>query len=197
MSAIVVIDSGGANLASLGHALGRLGVEAKISRDPATIAVAQRVLLPGVGAAGDAMARLESAGLVPVIRALKAPLLGICLGMQLLFEHSAEGDTTCLGLLQGRVEPLPASPELPAPHMGWNTVQNRGADPLLAGLEERHFYFVHGYGVRPVSATTATVDYGGAWTAVVARGNVHGVQFHPERSGTAGAKLLENFLQCG
>lgn len=191
-----MIDSGGANLASLRHALARLGVDATVSRDPTVISAAQRVLLPGVGAAADAMARLESAGLVTTIRSLRVPLLGICLGMQLLFEHSAEGDTPCLGLLQGRVEPLPASPELPAPHMGWNTVQTCAAEPLLQGLEGHHFYFVHGYGVRPAPATTGTVEYGGSWTAIVAQRNVHGVQFHPERSGQAGARLLENFLRC-
>lgn len=196
MSDVVVIDSGGANLASLRHALTRLGVTPTVTRDPARIAAAQRVLLPGVGAAADAMARLESAGLVATIKEIRAPLLGICLGMQLLFDHSAEGDTSCLGLLRGRVEPLPATPQLPAPHMGWNTVEPSASDTLLAGLEGRYFYFVHGYGVRPVAATTATVEYGGAWTAVVRAGNVHGVQFHPERSGAAGARLLENFLQC-
>lgn len=196
MSDVVVIDSGGANLASLRHALTRLGVTPTVTRDPARIAAAQRVLLPGVGAAADAMARLESAGLVATIKEIRAPLLGICLGMQLLFDHSAEGDTFCLGLLRGRVEPLPATPQLPAPHMGWNTVEPSASDTLLAGLEGRYFYFVHGYGVRPVAATTATVEYGGAWTAVVRAGNVHGVQFHPERSGAAGARLLENFLRC-
>ena len=196
MSDVVVIDSGGANLASLRHALTRLGVTAAVTRDPALIGAAQRVLLPGVGAAADAMARLESAGLVGVIKEIRAPLLGICLGMQLLFDHSAEGDTACLGLLRGRVEPLPASPQLPAPHMGWNTIETCADHELLTGLENRYFYFVHGYGVRPVAATTATVDYGGAWTAVVRVGNVHGVQFHPERSGAAGARLLENFLRC-
>jgi glutamine amidotransferase len=196
VSDVVVIDSGGANLASLRHALTRLGVAATVTRDPALIGAAQRVLLPGVGAAADAMARLETAGLIATIKEIRAPLLGICLGMQLLFDHSAEGDTACLGLLRGRVEPLPATPQLPAPHMGWNPIQATAPDSLLAGLEEHYFYFVHGYGVRPAAATTATVEYGGAWTAVVRAGNVHGVQFHPERSGAAGARLLENFLQC-
>ena len=193
---VVVIDSGGANLASLCHALARLGVSASVSRDPAVIAAAPRVLLPGVGAAADAMSRLASFGLVETIRRLELPLLGICLGMQLLFEHSAEGDTPCLGLLPGRVERLPASPELPAPHMGWNTVTRTAADALLDRLEGRHFYFVHGYGLRPVPCTTSICEYGGPWSASVARGRVHGVQFHPERSGAAGALLLANFLQC-
>ena len=192
----VVIDSGGANLASLRYALQRLGAEVTVSLDPSVIEQADRVLLPGVGAAGAAMQRLQSAGLVPILRDLRKPLLGICLGMQLLFEHSAEDDTETLGLLTGRVERLPATPELPAPHMGWNTLTALRAEPLLLGLQSTdRCYFVHGYfasGALP--DVVATSDYGRSIAAVVRRGPIAGVQFHPERSGAVGAAVLRNFL---
>ena len=192
----VVIDSGGANLASLRYALQRLGAVVTVSLDPTVIEQADRVLLPGVGAAGAAMQRLQSAGIVPILRGLRKPLLGICLGMQLLFEHSAEDDTETLGLLSGRVERLPATPELPAPHMGWNTLTALRAEPLLHGLQSTdRCYFVHGYfasGALP--DVVATTDYGRSIAAVVRRGHIAGVQFHPERSGAVGAAILRNFL---
>jgi glutamine amidotransferase len=195
---IVVIDSGGANLASLQYALQRLGADVIVSLETDVIAKADRVLLPGVGAAGAAMTRLRSAGLIPVLRKLRKPLLGICLGMQLLFEHSAEDETDTLGLLAGRVERLPASPALPAPHMGWNTVSARRTEPLLAGLQPTdRCYFVHGYfasGALP--DVVATSDYGRSIAAVVRRGHIAGVQFHPERSGAVGATILRNFLNA-
>lgn len=195
---IVVIDSGGANLASLQYALQRLGADVIVSLETDVIAKADRVLLPGVGAAGAAMTRLRSAGLIPVLRKLRKPLLGICLGMQLLFEHSAEDETDTLGLLAGRVERLPASPALPAPHMGWNTVSARRTEPLLAGLQPTdRCYFVHGYfasGALP--DVVATSDYGRSIAAVVRRGHISGVQFHPERSGAVGATILRNFLNA-
>ncbi len=195
---IVVIDSGGANLASLQYALQRLGADVIVSLETDVIAKADRVLLPGVGAAGAAMTRLRSAGLIPVLRNLRKPLLGICLGMQLLFEHSAEDETDTLALLVGRVERLPASPALPAPHMGWNTVSARRTEPLLAGLQPTdRCYFVHGYfasGALP--DVVATSDYGRSIAAVVRRGHIAGVQFHPERSGAVGATILRNFLNA-
>ncbi|MCC6171274.1 MAG: imidazole glycerol phosphate synthase subunit HisH [Gammaproteobacteria bacterium] len=193
---VVIIDSGGANLASLGFALERLGARSQVSADPAAIRAAPRVLLPGVGSAGDAMQRLRAAGLERVLPDLRQPLLGICLGMQLLFERSAEGDTAGLGILPGRVERLAAAPGRPVPHMGWNTLEPRGADPLLEGIPAgEHFYFVHSYAARPAATTLATTDYGGPLVAVAGRDNFRGVQFHPERSGPAGAKLLANFLR--
>jgi glutamine amidotransferase len=155
------------------------------------------VLLPGVGAAADAMRRLREYGLDRVIPTLSCPLLGICLGMQLLFEHSAEGDTECLGVLPGRVERLVATPGLPVPHMGWNTLQlSAGAvDPLLADLPSPAYgYFVHSYAAGVGAQTLASVDYGRPLAAAVRRGNFYGVQFHPERSATMGAQVLRNFL---
>jgi glutamine amidotransferase len=195
-SGTVIIDSGGANLASLQFALQRLGAESVVSRDAAVIAAATRVLLPGVGAAANAMARLRGDGLQEVIPALRQPLLGICLGMQLLYESSAEGDCQTLGLLPGRVAQLQASEQLPVPHMGWNTCQLLAADPLLDGIAAGdRFYFVHSYAARASSDTIAVTGYGSTFAAVVRRDNFWGVQFHPERSAGPGARLLRNFLQ--
>jgi imidazole glycerol-phosphate synthase subunit HisH len=192
---VAIIDSGGANLASLRYALERLGAGSVVSSDAATIAQAARVLLPGVGAAGNAMQRLRAQGLDTLIPQLTAPLLGICLGMQLLFAHSAEDDTRCLGVLEGSVERLKSQPGLPVPHMGWNTLAVRRPDPLLEGITDAdHVYFVHSFAVPAGPGTLAATDYGGPLSAVVRRGNFYGVQFHPERSSAAGARILRNFL---
>jgi len=166
-----------------------------VSRDPAAIAAAPRVLLPGVGAAADAMRRLREAGLDRVIPRLSVPLLGICLGMQLLFEHSEEGDTPCLGVLPGRIGRLPSSPGMPVPHMGWNTLQTLQGDALLEGLQAPPYaYFVHSYAAAVGPHTLASVDYGRPLAAAVRRDNFCGVQFHPERSAALGARVLRNFL---
>jgi glutamine amidotransferase len=192
---VAIIDSGGANLASLRFALDRLGARSIVSADPAVIEAAPRVLLPGVGAAADAMQRLRADGLDALIPRLRAPLLGICLGMQLLFEHSAEGDTECLGVLPGEIARLRAAPGLPVPHMGWNTLAIGRADPLLEGLgHDDRLYFVHGFAAPVGDTTLAAVEYGGTLSAAVGRDNFRGVQFHPERSSVAGARVLQNFL---
>jgi len=192
---VAIIDSGGANLASLRYALDRLGARSELSTDPEVIAAAPRVLLPGVGAAPDAMARLRTHGLDRLIPHLRAPVLGICLGMQLLFEHSAEGDTRCLGVVPGRIERLQPLDGLPVPHMGWNTLELRGADPLLSGIASgERVYFVHSYAASPGETTVAAVTYGRPLAAAVRHRNFHGVQFHPERSAATGARLLRNFL---
>lgn len=199
---IAVIDSGGANIASVRHALSRLGHEGEVTADPAAIRAADRVLLPGVGAAADAMARLEAAGLVPVIRSLEQPVLGICLGMQLLFEGSEEdGGIGCLGILPGRARRFAVAPGRPVPHMGWNRVRASGdADPgghrLFDGIPDgSHFYFVHSFAVPIGPDTLGVCDYGAPFTAVAGRRNFAGTQFHPERSGPWGARLLRNFLE--
>jgi glutamine amidotransferase len=143
----------------------------------------------------DAMRRLRATGLDRLIPRLQGPLLGICLGMQLLFEHSTEGNTACLGVLRGRVERLMGAPRLPVPHMGWNTLEQIGDDPLLQGIEPAsHLYFVHSYAAAVADSTLATVRYGRALAAVVRQQNFCGVQFHPERSAAAGARILRNFL---
>lgn len=192
---VVIVDSGGANLASLGHALGRLGARSLVSDDASVISAATRVLVPGVGSALNAMQRLRSRGLDRLLPTLRQPVLGICLGMQLLFDHSEEGDTACLGVIPGSVLRLEYGPTLPVPHMGWNSLSTRRDDPLLAGIgNEDWFYFVHSYAVRPDAATLACANYGIDLAAVVRRENFWGTQFHPERSSVAGARLLANFL---
>ncbi len=193
----LIIDSGGANLASLEIAFERLGARTRVSADPREIARAARVVLPGVGSAAAAMRRLDAAGLAGLLPSLEQPVLGICLGMQLLFERSEEGSTECLGVLPGSVKRLEAGPGRPVPHMGWNRLTRARADPLLEGIAPgTHFYFVHGYAAPGGAATLAEVEYGTALPAVVRRGNFWGTQFHPERSAAAGARLLENFLRC-
>jgi glutamine amidotransferase len=192
---VAIIDSGGANLASLQFALERLGARSLVSSDADTIACAPRVLLPGVGAAADAMRRLRANGLDRLIPQLPVPLLGICLGMQLLFEHSSEGDTACLGIVAGRVERLTPAPGMPVPHMGWNTLEIISDDPLLRGIDAAHYlYFVHSYAAPVADSTLAAVHYGRPLAAVVRHDNFRGVQFHPERSASVGAQILRNFL---
>ncbi len=195
-SDVTIIDSGGANLASLQFALERLGATSVVSSDAAQIHAARKVLLPGVGAAGDAMARLRAAGLDQAIPQLRQPLLGICLGMQLLFAGSEEGDTTCLGIIEGRVRRIPGSSALPVPHMGWNNFSILRDDPLLRGFGSEDFvYFVHGYAAVVGAHTLASTEYGAPFSAIVRRDNFWGVQFHPERSAGVGARLLQNFLE--
>jgi glutamine amidotransferase len=193
---LAIVDSGGANIASVRFALDRLGIQSELTADAAIIRSADRVILPGVGAANEGMRKLHERGLVDCVRSLTQPVLGVCLGMQLLFESSAEGPTETLGLIPGQVELLPCAPGIQVPHMGWNTILSGKNAPLLEGIdEEARFYFVHSY-AGPVNAfTVASCDHGTPFAAVVQRGNLCGVQFHPERSGVAGARLLKNFVE--
>ncbi len=196
---IAIIDSGGANIASVTFALERCGAAATLTTDAEMIASADKVILPGVGAAPVAMAQLQKAGLVDCIRGLTQPVLGICLGMQLLFERSEEGDTALLGLIPGTVGAFQPAPGLSIPHMGWNRLlptAGAAANPLLKGIDDgAHVYFVHSY-FAPVSGdTVAACRYGADFTALVAHGNFMGAQFHPERSGPIGARILQNFLE--
>ncbi|ATE72493.1 imidazole glycerol phosphate synthase subunit HisH [Lysobacter capsici] len=199
MTVVAVIDSGGGNIGSVRYALERLGARSILSVDPATIASADRVILPGVGAAAPAMARLHALGLVDPIRRLRQPLLGICLGMQLLYESSEEGEVECLGLLPGRITRLQPAPGVRVPHMGWNLLQKHesqaGSEPLLTGIGERdHAYFVHSYAAPLTEHTLASAVHGARFTAVAGRGRCFGAQFHPERSAAVGSRLLANFL---
>ncbi len=197
MSEVAIIDSGGANIASLVFALRRLGREATLTRDPEFIRSADRVILPGVGAAADAMARLAEHHLDRLIPTLRQPVLGICLGMQLLFEESDEGPARCLGVIPGKARRFAAGAG-PVPHMGWNQVRCRAGSPLLAGIDDgEYFYFVHSYALPPGPGTIGTTEYGGPFTSVAMQANFHGTQFHPERSGTAGSRVLRNFLEAG
>lgn len=195
MNAVAVIDSGGANIGSVLYALERLGARARLTADAAAIRAAPRVILPGVGAAAPAMARLQALGLVDTLRSLTQPVLGICLGMQLLYDGSDEGDVECLGLLPGRVRRLHGGAGVRVPHMGWNRLLARRASPLLAGVADgARVYFVHSFAAPDDAACVAACDHGERFAAVVQRGNVAGMQFHPERSAAAGARLLANFL---
>lgn len=193
---VVVIDYGGANTGSVLYALERLGVHATLSNDAGAIASAVRVILPGVGAAAPAMQRLRALGLLGLLRELEAPLLGICLGMQLLYAYSEEGDTEGLGLLPGRVARIRPGAGLRVPHMGWNRLQRRRDDPLLAGIDDgAHAYFVHGYAALDDAQTLAASTHGDSFAALVRRGRHAGAQFHPERSGEVGLRLLRNFIE--
>ena len=196
MKTVVIVDSGGANLASLQFALKRLGARGEVSANVRTITRAARVLLPGVGAAAQAMRRLHALGLSAVLRALTQPVLGICLGMQLLFERSEEGDTDCLGVLPYKVRGLDPGPGRPVPHMGWNTLRRLKSDPLLDGVADGDFaYFVHSYASPLTPYTLASAEYGTPLSAIVRRDNFWGTQFHPERSSATGAQVLQNFLR--
>jgi imidazole glycerol-phosphate synthase subunit HisH len=191
---VVLLDSGGANLGSVRAAFARLGVDAPVTADPRTIAAATHVVLPGVGAAAAAMKTLRGNGLDTLIPTLTQPLIGICVGMQLLYERSEEGDTECLGLLPGSVARLPAAAGIRVPHMGWNRLSSVQAHPLTDGLDQAWVYFVHSYAAPASANAVATCDHGGRFSAVVAEGRVMGAQFHPERSSAPGARLLKNFL---
>ncbi|ESQ79861.1 imidazole glycerol phosphate synthase subunit HisH [Asticcacaulis sp. YBE204] len=196
MSRVAVIEIGCANTASVLFALERLGAEAVLSSDANEIAAAERVVLPGVGAAGFAMSRIRELGLYDTIRALKQPLLGVCLGQQLLFDSSEEGDVDCLGLIPGKVVKMDAPKPLVVPHMGWNQLEAVAEDPLTQGLNAGDYaYFVHSFVCPVTEHTLVQSTYGQPFAAMVRKDNVWGCQFHPERSSAAGAKILENFLR--
>jgi len=192
----VIIDSGGANLASLQFAFERLGARTHVTTDAKAITTAARVVLPGVGAAADAMQRLRNSGIDTLLPTLTQPVLGICLGMQLLFDRSEEGSTQCLGILPETVRRLRPAPGLPVPHMGWNQLSPVRDDPILEGITPGDYvYFVHSYAAPLSDVTLATADYGIPVSAIVRKGNFWGAQFHPERSAGTGARLLANFLR--
>ena len=208
MQKLVIIDTGCANLASVRMAFERLGVRPQVSSLAADIEQADKLILPGVGTAVAAMKNLNERGLVPLIRAAKQPLLGFCLGMQMLAEASEESMSTddpserlidCLGIVPGKIRLMEVG-NLRLPHMGWNQIEHDETHPLLKGIpSSSYFYFVHSYALEVTGATLATCDYGKPFTAIVAGvaecSNFFGAQFHPERSGAAGARLLQNFLE--
>ncbi len=196
MIRVGLIDAGGANLGSVRYALERLEVDVRMVRTAAELEGVQRVILPGVGAAAAGMARLHAQGLVQPLRALQVPLMGICLGMQLLFERSEEGDVECLGLLPGIVRRLHPAVGVRVPHMGWNKLLALRESPLLEGVPAgASTYFVHSYAAPVTADTVAACHHGGLFTAVVQRGRLCGAQFHPERSAGPGARILRNFLE--
>lgn len=192
---VAIIDGGGANIASLRFALARAGAEAELTTDAAAIRAASHVILPGVGAARAAMDKLRASGLDRLIPTLTQPVLGICLGMQLLFDASEEDDARCLGIIPGTARRFTPATGRPVPHMGWNSVQRVADIPLLEGLPDGAWaYFVHSYALPVGPATVATTDYGWPFSSMARQGNFLAAQFHPERSGETGALLLRNFL---
>jgi len=197
VTAVTVLAYGAGNVASVQFALERLGATVRLTADPAEVAEAERLILPGVGAAGYAMARLTELGLVEPVRAFPRPLLGVCLGQQLLFEASDEGGgVPLLGLIPGLVRGMQPAPDRPVPHMGWSRLSVVRPDPLLEGIDEGAYaYFVHSYVCPNGEATIARGEYGGPVPAVVRSANRWGCQFHPERSAAAGARILRNFLE--
>jgi imidazole glycerol-phosphate synthase subunit HisH len=197
---LLVVDYDASNLHSVRKALVALGHRPKISNNPEELANADAIVLPGVGAAGDAMRHLTELGLVPVLRRFAAegkPFFGVCVGMQLLFESSEEdGGIECLGLLKGRVRRLP--PGRTVPHMGWNSVRLRYAHPAFSAIpDDSYFYFVHSYYPEPSDpeVTLGWTEHGIGFASVVCTSNVLGVQFHPEKSGEMGLKLYDNFVR--
>ena len=200
----IIIDTGCANISSLKFALERLGYNIAVTADIAKIKAAKKVFLPGVGSAEFAMKGIHQRNLATTIKSLTQPVLGICLGMQLMTEHSIENgkDTECLSLIPGNITRINANAENPdeqslrLPHMGWNTLVSISASPLFAGInQDDYFYFVHTYCAPLNEATLAVCDYGQKFSASLQQNNFYGVQFHPERSGKSGAKLLSNFMR--
>lgn len=201
---VVIIDTGCANIRSVRYAIERLGYTARVSDQPQVLLAADKLFLPGVGTAGEAMKNLAQRNLIETLARIEQPVLGICLGMQLLGLSSAEkkpqatADIPCLGFCQAPVTRLTTG-ALPLPHMGWNSITLNTDSPLFAGIASgSYFYFVHSFAL-PVSApggyTLASCEYGQAFSAAIQCGQYYGVQFHPERSGAVGARLIRNFLE--
>lgn len=193
---LIIIDTGCANLSSVAFAFGRLGVESEITAVGSRIEQAERVVLPGVGSAPYAMQKIRDRNLVPVVRGLKQPVLGICLGMQLLFETLEEGDQQVegFGVVKGHVGALDTQNN-PSPHMGWNTLSTVKEDPLLKGInEDEYAYFVHSFAAPVGDYTLMKCDYGSSFSAIIRQSNFRGCQFHPERSSATGSRILKNFL---
>lgn len=193
---IAVIDSGGANITSVLSAFERLGVHPVFTSDADVIRSADKVLLPGVGAAADAMRTIEGHELSDVIRSLTQPVIGICVGMQLLFRESEEGNVNCLGIFDAPVQRFKDAPGMAVPHMGWNKVRNVKDHPLFYNLDaENYFYFANSYHAPVGDYSVGVCSYSNDFTAIAAKGNFMGWQFHPERSGPIGAKIIQNFVE--
>jgi glutamine amidotransferase len=189
---VVVIKYNSGNTCSVAFALERLGIFPTISDKPEDIQGADKIIFPGVGEAGSAMEYLKERKLDMLIASLKQPVLGICLGMQLMCKHSEEGNTSCLGIFNQEIKRF--EPGLKVPHVGWNTVRNLNT-PLFKGIEEEaYMYFVHSFYAENAEGTVASTDYGVSFSSALQKDNFYGVQFHPEKSGATGQKVLDNFL---
>ena len=196
---IVIIDTGCANLSSVKFAIERLGYDVTVSCDPDVLKQADKLFLPGVGTASEAMKNLIARDLVEPIKNLTQPVLGICLGMQMLAEASQESVadelTETLGLVEGVIEKMDVAP-LRSPHMGWNQITPKLDEPLFKDIPAgSYFYFVHSFALPVNDNTIASCEYGTPFTAAINKDNFYGVQFHPERSGKVGAQLIKNFLE--
>ncbi|WP_194767533.1 imidazole glycerol phosphate synthase subunit HisH [Tamlana sp. I1] len=190
---LVIINYGAGNIKSIQFAFKRLGVDAVLSNNPEEILAADKVVFPGVGEASSAMQMLKESGLDTLIPTLKQPVLGICLGMQLLCKHSEEGDTEGLGVFQTNVKRF--SNDVKVPQMGWNVIKDLKSD-LFKGIKENEYmYLVHSYYAEHCNETIAKTDYGINYASALQHNNFYGVQFHPEKSGIQGQKILENFLK--
>jgi imidazole glycerol-phosphate synthase subunit HisH len=192
---VAVVDHGAGNLVSITQALERVGADAVLADDPAALDRIDGVVLPGVGSTASVMAGITDGGFDRPLRDLPVPLLGICVGMQVLFDSSDEDDAACLGLIPGRVRRLEDAPTLP--HIGWNALEVTGTSDLYAGLEDPVVYFVHSFAPVPDDSgvVTATAVHGRRFVAGVRAGSVEGVQFHPERSGVTGLRLLARYVE--
>lgn len=192
---LVIVHTGCANISSLRFAIERLGYDVNVTENPQLITQADKVFVPGVGAAAAAMQQIANKGLTDTLQNLKQPTLGICLGMQLLNNRSEEGSTDCLGVIDCKVTRM-QSESLTLPHMGWNQINLEQESPLFAGIKDgEYFYFVHGYCVELGKHTLASCEYSQKFSASIYKDNFYGVQFHPERSSRAGATLLKNFIE--
>jgi len=195
---IAIVDCGGANIASLRNALKRLGAPSVVTKDAKKIGGSSHVIIPGVGHAGNAMNQLRHANLVDIIGNLKQPVLGICLGMQLLAQYSEEEETECLGIVHAKAVKLVATPELPVPNIGWCKVGMVRPHSLFAGIDDlSYFYFVHSYALECGQHTLATAVHTDSFTAALEHDNFFATQFHPEKSAAPGAQVLKNFLRIG
>jgi len=197
---VTIVDYHAGNLTSVRLAVEKLGYRAAVTGDPGAVADASRLIFPGVGAATAAMDTLHAMGLGRAISAYARtgrPMLGICLGAQIILEHSQEGDTPCLGLIRGTAAKLDVPADAKVPHMGWNAVEQAREHPIWEGIENgSQFYFVHSYAPQPLDETVAVgvTDYHGRFVSALAQENIVACQFHPERSGRVGLRLLNNFL---
>ncbi|MFI3301673.1 MAG: imidazole glycerol phosphate synthase subunit HisH [Rikenellaceae bacterium] len=196
---IAVTDYDTGNLRSVMNALQRTGAEFVVTSDEATLRAADKVIMPGVGEASSAMEKLRERGLDKIIPSLTQPVLGICIGMQLMCEYSEEGDAECLGIFPTKVVKLPNTLQsgeiLKVPHVGWDTIENLKT-PLFEGIKpSSHLYYVHSFAAQLCDATIASTTYGVEFSAALHRGNFYGTQFHPEKSGSVGEAILNNFLK--
>jgi glutamine amidotransferase len=194
-SSIAIVNAGGSNISSLTFALDRIKASYITTNQIAQIEDSSHVILPGVGAANDAMDKLEKSNLIEVVRNLKQPTLGICLGMQLLLDHSMENNVNCLSIIEGKCKAFSQQNKCPVPHMGWNNVNFNKPSPLTEDLDnDDYFYFVHSYYVPIANSSIGITDYSESFASIIQKDNFFGTQFHPEKSSDQGSKLLRTFI---